>query len=50
MRSGIACLLIEHRLDQVAVERAEEPPAQSSGGKYRTVIPLPPEGAPTTQG
>lgn len=33
-------LLAAHKLDHVAVERAEEPPEQSPGGKYRTVIPL----------
>lgn len=33
-------LLAEHKLDHVAVERAEELPQQTSGGKYRTVIPL----------
>lgn len=33
-------LLTEHKLDHVTLERAEEPPEQSRGGKYRTVIPL----------
>lgn len=33
-------LLANHKLDHVTIERAEEPPEQSSGGKYRTVIPL----------
>jgi phenylacetate-CoA ligase len=32
--------LAEHRLAHVTVERAEEPPEQSAGGKYRTAIPL----------
>ena len=36
----ITRLLAEHQLGHVAVERADEPPEQSSGGKYRTVIPL----------
>ncbi|GIW86327.1 MAG: hypothetical protein KatS3mg108_0651 [Isosphaeraceae bacterium] len=36
----ITRLLAAHKLDHVAVERAEEPPEQSRGGKYRTVIPL----------
>lgn len=39
VHAGIARLLAEHRLDQVTVERAEEPPEQSPGGKYREVIP-----------
>lgn len=33
-------LLTEHKLDNVTVEHAEEPPEQAPGGKYRTVIPL----------
>ncbi len=33
-------LLTEHSLGHVTVERAEEPPEQSPGGKYREVIPL----------
>ena len=40
VRTEIARLLAEHRLEHVTVERAEEPPEQSRGGKYRTVIPL----------
>lgn len=36
----IARLLRRHNLDHVSVERAEEPPEQSAGGKYREVIPL----------
>ena len=38
---GIAALLTELGLDHVTVESAPEPPEQTSGGKYRTVIPLP---------
>ncbi|KAB8189151.1 phenylacetate--CoA ligase family protein [Nonomuraea phyllanthi] len=37
---GIAGLLAEHGLDHVILERATEPPEQSHGGKYRTVVPL----------
>ena len=37
---GIKRLLKEHKLDHVAVERGDEPPEQSAGGKYRQVIPL----------
>lgn len=33
-------LLAAHRLDHVSLERAEEEPEQSAGGKYREVIPL----------
>ncbi|MGW5688872.1 phenylacetate--CoA ligase family protein [Nonomuraea sp. NPDC003754] len=40
VREGIAGLLAEHRLEHVVLERADEPPQQSAGGKYRTVIPL----------
>ncbi len=31
----------EHGLDHVVLERAQEPPEQSTGGKFRQVIPLP---------
>ena len=31
--------LLQHKLENVQIERAQEPPEQSSGGKYRTVIP-----------
>ena len=37
---GIAGLLASHGLHHVAVERADEPPERSPGGKYRTVVPL----------
>ena len=40
VQTEIRQLLTEHRLDHLAVERAEEPPEQSPGGKYRAVIPL----------
>ncbi|KAB2942313.1 MAG: phenylacetate--CoA ligase family protein [Hyphomicrobium sp.] len=33
-------LLAEHKLEHVTIERAEEPPEQSKGGKFRQVIPL----------
>jgi phenylacetate-CoA ligase len=39
--SGVTGLLGDLGLGHVAVERAPEPPQQSTGGKYRTVIPLP---------
>ncbi|MFI7442940.1 hypothetical protein [Nonomuraea indica] len=34
----------EHRAEHVALERAEEPPKQSAGGKFRRIIP--PAGPP----
>ncbi|MDQ0772834.1 phenylacetate-CoA ligase [Streptomyces aurantiacus] len=37
---GLARLLADSKLDDVTVERGEEPPKQESGGKYRTVIPF----------
>jgi len=40
VHSQITRLLTKHRLDHVTVERAKELPEQSSGGKYREVIPL----------
>jgi phenylacetate-coenzyme A ligase PaaK-like adenylate-forming protein len=36
----ITQLLANNKLANVTVERAEEPPEQTPGGKYRTVIPL----------
>lgn len=36
----IARVLAEQGLAHVTIERAEEPPEQSPGGKYRSVIPL----------
>ncbi|MCL5110721.1 MAG: phenylacetate--CoA ligase family protein [Chloroflexi bacterium] len=40
VRSEIMRLLTEHKLDHVTLERGEEPPEQSPGGKYREIIPL----------
>ncbi|MFC8800948.1 phenylacetate--CoA ligase family protein [Promicromonospora sp. NPDC057138] len=42
VRDEIAHLLTEHKADHVSVERAEEPPEQSRGGKVRRVVPLAP--------
>ena len=42
VRAEITRLLAEHGLGHVEVERAKEPPEQSPGGKYRTIIPLRP--------
>lgn len=40
MRPELTRLLAGHKLDHVTVERAEEPPEQAPGGKYREVILL----------
>ena len=40
VQTKITRLLSAHRLDHVMVERAEELPEPSPGGKYRTVVPL----------
>ena len=40
VQSEIRQLLASYKLDHVEVERAEEPPEQSPGGKYREIIPL----------
>lgn len=40
VRDGLLRLLAEPGLGHVAVERANEPPEQSSGGKYRKVVSL----------
>lgn len=40
VRAEITRFLTDHELGHITVERAEEPPEQSLGGKYRPVIPL----------
>jgi phenylacetate-coenzyme A ligase PaaK-like adenylate-forming protein len=40
VHTEITRLLTKHRLDHVTVECAKELPEQSTGGKYREVIPL----------
>lgn len=40
VNAGITRVLTEHKLAGVGVERAEEPPQQSSGGKYREIVPM----------
>ncbi len=40
LEAGIKHLLKEQKLEHVTVERAAEPPQQSRGGKYRSVMPL----------
>jgi phenylacetate-CoA ligase len=40
VQADIKRLLAERKLGHVAVARAEEPPEQSPGGKYRAIIPL----------
>ena len=41
VHTEITRLLADHELDHVTVDRAPEPPQQTSGGKFRAVIPLP---------
>ena len=38
--SDVTRLLAEHNLGHVMVARAEEPPEQATGGKYREIISL----------
>ncbi|MGW5051431.1 phenylacetate--CoA ligase family protein [Actinokineospora sp. NPDC004072] len=40
VHGDITRLLVQHDLSHITVERAEEPPQQTAGGKYRAVIPL----------
>ncbi|HUR07505.1 MAG TPA: hypothetical protein VM347_33515 [Nonomuraea sp.] len=40
VRGEISHLLTEHKVGDVTLERAEEPPQQAPGGKYRRIIPL----------
>jgi hypothetical protein len=40
LQTDIQHLLAERKLGHVTVERAQEPPEQSTGGKFRQVIPL----------
>lgn len=40
VETEISGVLRTHQLDHVTVERAEEPPQQTPGGKYREIIPL----------
>lgn len=40
MHKQITNLLTAHKLDNVTVKRADELPEQTSGGKYRAIIPL----------
>jgi len=42
VREGISALLTDLGLAHVTVDPVAEPPEQTTGGKYRTVIPLPP--------
>lgn len=42
VRAELARLFAAHGLEDVVIERAHEPPEQSAGGKYRSVIPLDP--------
>jgi len=40
VHAEISRLLTDHKLDHITVTRAAEPPRQTSGGKFRAVIPL----------
>lgn len=40
VHAEITRLFTDHKLDHITVNRAAEPPQQTSGGKYRAVIPL----------
>ncbi|HKR64253.1 MAG TPA: phenylacetate--CoA ligase family protein [Thermoanaerobaculia bacterium] len=40
LSDALTRLLAEHDLSHVRIERASEPPEQSTGGKFRQVIPL----------
>ncbi len=40
VHDNVTQLLSDHKLGHITVERAEEPPEQSPGGKFREVIPL----------
>jgi phenylacetate-CoA ligase len=40
VQTEIKCLLAEHGLEHVDLERADEPPEQSKGGKFRQVLPF----------
>lgn len=42
VRDALDRLLAEHRISGVAVQRSEEAPEQSPGGKFRRIIPLAP--------
>ncbi|MFC4589798.1 phenylacetate--CoA ligase family protein [Sphaerisporangium corydalis] len=42
VRTDLTRLLTTHGLPGVTLERAEEPPQRSPGGKHRTIVPLPP--------
>lgn len=42
VREGIAALLADLDLAHVTVESSPDPPEQTTGGKYRTVVPLQP--------
>lgn len=39
VRAALTDVLREHLLEHVAIERGQEPPEQSAGGKYRRIIP-----------
>ncbi|MFB4294890.1 hypothetical protein ACBI99_45190 [Nonomuraea sp. ATR24] len=40
VREEMSRLLAGHRVERVVLERAEKPPEQSVGDKFRRIIPL----------
>ncbi|WP_096186404.1 phenylacetate--CoA ligase family protein [Evansella halocellulosilytica] len=40
IHAELSHLFTENEINHIKIERATEPPEQSSGGKYRTIIPL----------
>ncbi|QBD79428.1 phenylacetate--CoA ligase family protein [Ktedonosporobacter rubrisoli] len=40
VQSEVTRVLTEYKVGHITLERAEEPPQQSPGGKYRSIIPL----------
>lgn len=40
LHTKLTRLLAKHKLGNIIIERADEPPEQSPGGKYREIIPL----------
>ncbi|MDT7746143.1 MAG: hypothetical protein QOE59_5221, partial [Actinomycetota bacterium] len=40
VRAEITQLLTEHKVDDISLERADEPPQHAPSGKYRRIIPV----------
>jgi phenylacetate-CoA ligase len=41
VRGGLTRLLAEHGITGAVLDRADEPPRQEPGGKFRRIVPLP---------